>query len=69
MKFFLLLGLVYLSLSASLKEEPSVLATNSISLQELLDKVKLITKRLEEESLLEINSTQDRQETQDPPPN
>ena len=54
MKALILLGLLLLSSSLRTNEEPTVLATTSVSLQDLLDKVKEISNQLAEESLLEI---------------
>ena len=54
MKVFLLLGIVVLAMSAQMKEEPSVLATTSVSLLDLLEQVKSISSQLAEESFIEI---------------
>ena len=54
MKVLLLLALIFLSSSLRTKEEPAVLATKSVSLQNLLDQVKEISNQLSEESLLEV---------------
>ena len=54
MKAFLLLGIALLAIGTQVKEEPSVLAATSISLQDLLEQVRSISSQLSEESFIEI---------------
>jgi hypothetical protein len=66
MKVLIFLGLLLLSLSLRTTEEPTVLATTSVSLQDLLDKVKEISNQLAEESLLEnTKSVSNESKTED----
>ena len=55
MKVWIFIGLVMIGMTATMREEPMVLASTSVSLQDLLDKVKEISNQLAEESLIEIS--------------
>ena len=53
MKVFLLLGLIVLSIGLKTQADATVLATTSISLQDLLSQIQLISNELMDESFVE----------------
>lgn len=53
MRLLLFLGLVAIGAAVLNEDEQMVFAASSLSLQELLDKVRIITEQLSQESLME----------------